>query len=105
MNCDNCPQKNNHKYVWAKRLTGLNDIPQAGYDLLDRKLRNETQCECVPRYNLARTEVIIECCRDTALTENDVNGWGFDDYAVWTKEEANAYLQSKAIEWEEVYQG
>jgi len=100
MKCDNCVQKNNHRYIYGKRLTGFSQMPQAAFDLLDKKLKDETQCQCIPRFNLDMTEVIIECCRDERLTEDDTAGWNLDEYYDWSEEEAKNYISQNINNWE-----
>jgi hypothetical protein len=100
MSCDNCPQKDNHRYVWGKKLAGFSGDTTSAFAFLDDKLKDESQCQIIARFSIDMTEVLIECCRATGLTQEDADAWHMDEAAIWTEAEARAYISANIADWE-----
>jgi len=102
MNCIGCEQETKHVYLYVRRETGLTDFDQDDIDLLNQPIKQESQCNMSCRYNLDRTECIIECCRPTLLTPEDISHYNFDEAVIHTAAEARQRISDNIAKWEEI---
>jgi hypothetical protein len=100
MNCDTCPQIDNHKYILIKCEEGLNTISQNVKSKIHNALKNETQCKLSIRKSLDNKEAIIECCSDVPQKALDFAENNLDFYQKGTAADARAYISANLANWE-----
>jgi hypothetical protein len=100
MNCDTCPQIDNHKYILVRKNAGLDTLPAGIKNKIHNALRNNTQCQLSIRKSLDNTEAIIECCADVPQAAVDFASVNLDYYQKGTAAEARAYISANIVDWE-----
>jgi hypothetical protein len=85
-----------------KKTSGFTGSNEDIFNAMDDRLKNESQCYPTARYNIAMTEVIVECCRSSAYNGASDLSLGIDEHKIWSYEEANNYIKNNITDWRNV---
>jgi hypothetical protein len=105
MNCKECPQEGSIKYLHIKNNTKYVQAAKDYILTLNKKIKDNTQCQASATYSIDEMEVMLQVCVPDNMTISSVKNFTPSYFQVLTAKEASNEIGMNPEKWDPEYEG